>query len=134
MQLLTLERHLYTLLQLLDRKNSYKLIYRSLQAVYKEEATYSGVPVSKYVIDDVGDMATSPKDMCFCPTPDTCPKKGLMDLSKCGNPVVASLPHFYGCDPSVFQNIKGLHPKKENHSIIIFFETVSPRKGANSLV
>lgn len=76
-------------------------------------------------MNDIGDETTSPADKCYCPTPDTCPRKGLMDLSKCGMPVVASLPHFLETDPSVFQNIRGLNPKKENHSLVLLFETVS---------
>lgn len=62
---------------------------------------------------------------CFCPTPDTCLKKGLMDITKCsGNPVVASLPHFYLTDESYLQKVKGLHPEEEKHSIEVLLESV----------
>lgn len=77
------------------------------------------------MIDDLIDPSKNTGEKCFCPTPETCLKKGLMDLTKCGTPVVASLPHFYKTDPSVLESVRGLHPREEDHGISILFETVS---------
>ena len=32
---------------------------------------------------NLGDMSTRPDEKCYCPTPDTCLKRGLFDLTKC---------------------------------------------------
>lgn len=96
-----------------------------MQAVYTEETTFSGVPVNKFMVTNLGDMSSNPAEKCYCPTPDTCLKKGLMDLSKCGAPVVASMPHFFETDPTVAQGVRGLHPREEDHAISILFESVS---------
>lgn len=57
-------------------------IFRSLGAVYQREDEYNGIKGKRYVAD-FGDMSTNPKEKCFCPTPDTCLKKGAMDLFPC---------------------------------------------------
>lgn len=97
---------------------------RSIIATFVEETYYDGIKVNRYTAD-LGDMSTDEELKCYCPTPTTCLKKGLMDISKCnGNPVIASLPHFYLTDESYLQKVKGLHPEEEKHSIQIFFESV----------
>lgn len=74
---------------------------------------------------DYGDM-TNPDEKCYCPTNNTCLKKGVMDLQKCtGVPFQVSLPHFYNCDQSYLEGVRGLHPNKEQHSIELLFESVS---------
>ncbi|KAL3265255.1 hypothetical protein HHI36_009469 [Cryptolaemus montrouzieri] len=68
-------------------------------------------------------MSKNADEKCFCPTNDTCLKKGLMDLFKCiGVPIYVSLPHFYDSDESYLRTVKGLNPNKEKHSIEILFE------------
>lgn len=69
---------------------------------------------------DLGDMSTNPEEKCYCPTPDTCLTKNLMDLYKClGSPVIASLPHFYGSDKKYLEMVQGLDPNKANFSSFI---------------
>lgn len=98
--------------------------YRSLAAEYKDETSYKGIPVRKYTAT-LGDMSTDKELKCYCLTPENCLKKGGMDLGKCnGNPIVATLPHFYDCDESYKRNIRGLHPREEEHGIYILFESV----------
>lgn len=100
------------------------MFYSSLKAVYVEPTKYDGVPVNRYEAY-LGDMSNDENLKCFCPTLDTCLSRGLMDLSKCGQPVVASLPHFYDTDGSYLKQIKGLHPDRDQHGIEILFEQVS---------
>lgn len=70
-------------------------------------------------------MSQNADEKCFCPTPETCLKKGLMDLFKCiGVPMYASLPHFYESDESYLKGVKGLKPNEANHGIEIYFERV----------
>jgi hypothetical protein len=70
-------------------------------------------------------MSKNADEKCYCPTPETCLKKGLMDLFKCaGVPIYVSLPHFYESDESYVHGVKGLSPNKKDHGIQILFESV----------
>lgn len=67
---------------------------------------------------DLGDMSSNPEEKCFCPTPDSCLTKNLIDLTKCvGAPLIASLPHLLGAEEKYLKMVDGLHP---NEVIIIF--------------
>lgn len=99
--------------------------FRSLVAEFVVNTKYDGIPVRKYSAS-LGDMSRNEDEKCYCPTPDTCLKKGIMDLYKCiGVPIYASLPHFYDTDESYLKGVKGLKPEKTKHEIIILFEGVS---------
>lgn len=98
---------------------------RSLGAEFVKMTKYDGIPVRKYSAS-LGDMSTDPNLKCYCPSPDNCLKKGLMDLTKCGKvPIVASLPHFYDSDASYVRGVRGLNPNENDHAIIILFESVN---------
>ncbi|XP_060531540.1 uncharacterized protein LOC132705124 [Cylas formicarius] len=98
---------------------------RSLGAVYEKKAKYEGIPVSAYYAS-LGDQSKNADERCFCTTPETCMKKGLMDLFKCsGVPIYASLPHFYDSHDSYLKGVKGLQPNKEKHGIRILFESTT---------
>lgn len=49
-----------------------------------------------------------------------------MDLFPCvGVPLVASMPHFWNGDDSLFEKIEsGLYPDKDKHEIFVNFEVV----------
>lgn len=49
-----------------------------------------------------------------------------MNLFQCvGAPIVASMPHFYNADPSIFTKIEsGITPNQTEHAVFIDFETV----------
>lgn len=65
----------------------------------------------------LGDPNTMPEQKCYCPSPDNCLKKGVMDLYKCiGAPLVASHPHFYMADEAYLTMVDGLKPSR-----VIFF-------------
>ncbi|KAJ8927991.1 hypothetical protein NQ314_019519 [Rhamnusium bicolor] len=60
---------------------------RSLAAFFVQKTKYDGIPVREYSAN-LGDMSTNADEKCYCLTPDTCLKKGLMDLYKCsGAPI-----------------------------------------------
>ncbi|XP_075217557.1 lysosome membrane protein 2-like isoform X2 [Lycorma delicatula] len=63
---------------------------------------------------------------CFCD--DNCPPKGTFDLSRCshGLPFMMSFPHFLHGDPSLREEIEGLHP---NISLHDFFIDIQPNLG-----
>ncbi|KAJ3631491.1 hypothetical protein MTP99_012614 [Tenebrio molitor] len=98
---------------------------RSLVAVYSGDTKYDGIPVRIYTAT-LGDMSKNADEKCYCPTPETCLKKGLMDLFKCaGVPIYVSLPHFYESDESYVHGVKGLNPNKKDHGIQILFESIT---------
>ncbi|XP_020708289.1 sensory neuron membrane protein 1 isoform X2 [Athalia rosae] len=100
-------------------------ICRSLSARFQHPTEVQGIRTNRYSAD-FGDQSSVPEEKCFCPTPETCLKKGAMDLYKCvGTPVVATLPHFYLADPSYLETVSGLHPVKEDHEISIDFEPMT---------
>lgn len=98
---------------------------RSLGAYYTGSTTYDNIPVDIYKAD-LGDQTANKEDKCFCATPTTCLKKGVMDLTKCvGAPIMVSLPHFYNCDESYQSMVRGLHPNENEHGIKILFESMT---------
>ncbi|XP_044727690.1 sensory neuron membrane protein 1-like isoform X2 [Chrysoperla carnea] len=100
-------------------------ICRSLPANYVKDVVYKGIP-ARYYTATLGDMSKNKNEKCFCPTPDTCLKKGSMDLTKClGAPLVITLPHFYDADESFLGPVRGLHPNVKDHGIYIYFEPMS---------
>ncbi|XP_015108734.1 scavenger receptor class B member 1 [Diachasma alloeum] len=85
-----------------------------------------GIPTMSFKPPVDGFNFSPEKDHCFCPrkskyrinTSDrTCPPKGIFNVSACtlDTPMVASFPHFFGGEPSLFSNIEGLNPKAELH-------------------
>ncbi|KAF7268328.1 hypothetical protein GWI33_018522 [Rhynchophorus ferrugineus] len=98
---------------------------RSLIAQYQSKSKYNGIPVSVFSAS-LGDQSKNPDEKCYCTTPDTCLKKGLMDLLKCSQvPIYVSLPHFYDSHESYLKGVKGLSPDKEKHGIKILFELMT---------
>ncbi|CAG9762361.1 unnamed protein product [Ceutorhynchus assimilis] len=100
-------------------------ICRSLPAVFEKKTKYDQIPVGSFTAS-LGDASKNPDEKCFCTNPDTCLKKGLMDLYKCTKiPLYASLPHFYDSDASYVNGVRGLKPVAEKHEIRILFETMT---------
>ncbi|KAK9507148.1 hypothetical protein O3M35_007061 [Rhynocoris fuscipes] len=97
---------------------------RSMGAKFKKYESYKGIDVFYYTAS-LGDMSSNEEEKCFCPTPDTCLKKGAFDITKCvGAPITLTLPHFYDADPSYLNEVDGLHPEEDKHQIFIYFEPV----------
>nr|QDD67778.1 sensory neuron membrane protein [Galeruca daurica] len=98
---------------------------RSLKAFWVRKTKYDGIPVNEYTAS-LGDMSKNENEKCYCYTPETCLKKGLMDLYKCaGVPIYVSMPHFYDSDESYVKGVKGLQPNKTQHQISILFEQLT---------
>ncbi|XP_046666680.1 sensory neuron membrane protein 1-like [Homalodisca vitripennis] len=98
---------------------------RSLGAKYQYSTEYQGFSAYSYTAS-LGDMANNPAEHCFCPTADTCLKKGALDLTEClESPIIVTLPHFYDTDPSYLETVEGLHPRGELHQIFLIFEPIT---------
>nr|QZH55093.1 sensory neuron membrane protein 1 [Achelura yunnanensis] len=98
---------------------------RSFKPWFQKKSSYQGIKTLRYV-SNIGDFANDPELNCFCDTPDSCPKKGLMEMSKCLTaPLYVSLPHLLDCDPEVQRDVKGLSPDVDEHGIAIDFEPLT---------
>ncbi|BES93073.1 Sensory neuron membrane protein 1 [Nesidiocoris tenuis] len=98
---------------------------RSLPAKFRYKINYKGIPGNHYTAD-LGDMSANEDEKCYCPTPDTCLKKGAFDITKCaGAPIILTLPHYYLADPSYLDGVEGLHPEEEKHRIFMNFEPIT---------
>ncbi|XP_065212463.1 sensory neuron membrane protein 1 [Planococcus citri] len=100
-------------------------ICRSLAAKYVGPTVFKGIHGYHYTAD-LGDMSTDPNLKCFCPTNDTCLKKGAFDVTKCtGAPLVLTLPHCYGCHVDYMNGVTGMNPSEELHGIYSTFEPIT---------
>ncbi|KAJ8687778.1 hypothetical protein QAD02_023572 [Eretmocerus hayati] len=97
-------------------------ICRSLGTKFVEKTKVAGLKTNRYsVIFD--ESSADPSKKCYCPKPDSCLKKGVMDLFKCvGAPLIASHPHLYEADEEYANSVDGLNPSKEKHQIFLDFE------------
>lgn len=128
-------------------------ICRSLEVKYVGPKDYKGIHGYHFVAD-LGDMSTDPDLKCFCPTNDTCLKRGAFDVTKCtgslshyiplftytstspsevpkqffsqlsGAPLILTLPHCYDCHVDYLNGVNGMNPDKELHSLYSTFEPV----------
>ncbi|KAH9641095.1 hypothetical protein HF086_003516 [Spodoptera exigua] len=106
-----------------DRLQSFSTdLCRSFKPWFQKKSSYKGIKTNRYVAN-IGNLAEDPELQCFCPQPDKCPPKGLMDLAPCIKaPMYASMPHFLDCDPALLSKVKGLNPDVNAHGIEIDFE------------
>lgn len=75
---------------------------------------------------DFGDMSANEDMKCYCPTPGTCLRKGVFDVSKCMKvPIYVTLPHFYKTDEYFLDQVEGLHPNESIHRVELLLEHVS---------
>ncbi|KAF9420724.1 hypothetical protein HW555_003072 [Spodoptera exigua] len=109
-----------------DRLQSFSTdLCRSFKPWFQKKSSYKGIKTNRYVAN-IGNLAEDPELQCFCPQPDKCPPKGLMDLAPCIKaPMYASMPHFLDCDPALLSKVKGLNPDVNAHGIEIDFEPIS---------
>lgn len=92
---------------------------------YINSSTYRHIDVRLYQAN-LGDMEHNDEDKCYCENPNSCLKKGVLDLSKClGAPLFATLPHFLFTDEMYLDQVDGLHPSMEKHVIEVLLEPVS---------
>ncbi|XP_076687354.1 scavenger receptor class B member 1 [Andrena cerasifolii] len=79
----------------------------------------------------------NPDNACYCKQLDQCPKKGLSDMTPCYYtiPAAMSLPHFLNADPSLLEEVEGLHPDPEKHGTrVILQPTVGIPMKVNSRI
>ncbi|XP_076661699.1 sensory neuron membrane protein 1 isoform X2 [Halictus rubicundus] len=110
-------------------------ICRSISIPYRYDSKVKGVNTYHYSTD-YGDMKSNPEEQCYCPTPDTCLDKDLMDLEKCvGVPMIGSQPHFLGAEEKYLEMVHGLHPDPELHDLSMDFDplTATPIKAHKRL-
>ena len=94
---------------------------------YLGETSVENVAVYEYIGDertfDNGQIV--PENACFCT--GECNPSGARNISLCryGMPAFVSLPHFYGADPSYTENITGMNPDFEKHTIRFKLQPVS---------
>ncbi|XP_074041317.1 sensory neuron membrane protein 1 [Leptinotarsa decemlineata] len=98
---------------------------RNVHADYVEDMVTKGVNTRRYEAT-LGDMQSNEEDKCYCPTPKTCLRKGVFDLSKCmGVPIYATLPHFLEADEIYLKQVQGLKPSAEEHIIYLLLEPLT---------
>nr|AGF87119.1 sensory neuron membrane protein 1 [Agrotis ipsilon] len=109
-----------------DRIESFSTdLCRPFKPWYQKKTSYRGIKTNRYIAN-IGNFAEDPELQCFCPAPDRCPPKGLMDLVPCMKaPMFASMPHFLDSDPALLDNVKGLNPDINEHGIEIDFEPIT---------
>lgn len=101
-----------------------KSVCRTFRVPFERKDTYRGIPVHVFSYD-LGDIANTESERCYCRSEDECPLKGTIDLYPCTQvPITVSLPHFYNADPSLGEAVEGLSPRKEDHEIFIKMELV----------
>ncbi|XP_029047510.2 sensory neuron membrane protein 1-like [Osmia bicornis bicornis] len=108
---------------------------RNLRIQYSHRTMVKGIDTYHYTAS-LGDMSTNAEEKCYCPTPDTCLTKNLMDMYKClGLPIIVSLPHFYGSNKKYLEMVEGLDPHKEKYEIAIDLEpmTAAPLQAVQKL-
>ncbi|KAJ8687761.1 hypothetical protein QAD02_023555, partial [Eretmocerus hayati] len=93
---------------------------RSLSAWYVGKTKVSGLSTMRYTTDLGTDPEANPRHKCYCAAPDNCMKKGAYDAFKCmGLPLVVTNPHFYNADPEFLEQVEGLNPNPELHTVAI---------------
>ncbi|KAJ8668140.1 hypothetical protein QAD02_009803 [Eretmocerus hayati] len=108
-----------------DEKGNEDLVFfvpslcRNLVVKYTgEDVKWKGMKLLRYSTGFGLDVEKNPYQKCYCSEPESCLKKGVFDMYKCGQaPVVMSNPHFYDADPYYLTLIEGLNPDKEKHGI-----------------
>ncbi|XP_001986282.2 sensory neuron membrane protein 1 [Drosophila grimshawi] len=99
---------------------------RSLTPKLVGSTKYNQLPAKRYELS-FGSASTEDDLNCYCTDyPIDCPADGTMDLVRCsGTPLIASLPHFYGADEYLLEQVEGLAPTAAKHASILIFEQLS---------
>lgn len=106
---------------------------RKMPFHYDHRNFSNGIPTLRYKLPSNVFTSTRNKDSCFCPKEShdsiirTCPPTGTLNVSACkfGTPMIASFPHFYLGNESLFEKIVGLEPRQERHESYIDLHPVN---------
>ncbi|XP_043287176.1 scavenger receptor class B member 1 [Venturia canescens] len=104
-----------------------KAFCRAFPIEFKDEVeTDSGLTGWKYSLTDnfLDQPDVNPENECYCRKMKTCLKRGLSDLTPCyyNIPAAVSLPHFLDADPSLLEDVDGLHPDETKHRTNIILQ------------
>ncbi|XP_029040309.1 scavenger receptor class B member 1 [Osmia bicornis bicornis] len=103
-----------------------KAFCRAIPIVFKEKVwVESGLEGYLYTVasDFLDPPDLNPINECYCRN-RKCLKRGLSDMTPCyySIPAAMSMPHFLDADPSLLENVIGLHPDPEIHSAKIILQ------------
>ncbi|XP_023318382.1 lysosome membrane protein 2-like isoform X1 [Trichogramma pretiosum] len=111
-----------------------KELCRTIHFSYVGESISRGLKTFRYKMNEhsytqrknVDTLCAKP--ICYHIHQKNCEYKGLFDVSSChyGAPIIASFPHFYHGDNSLFKNVDGLEPQSDLHQTYI---DLHPRLG-----
>ncbi|XP_035729802.1 scavenger receptor class B member 1-like isoform X1 [Vespa mandarinia] len=104
-----------------------KAFCRTLPIAFKKEVvTEDGIPTYLYTMseDFLDPPNENPDNECYCRKLKKCHRKGLSDLTACyfNIPAAVSLPHFLDGDPSLINEVEGLHPDPEKHATQVLIQ------------
>ncbi|XP_074061487.1 scavenger receptor class B member 1 isoform X2 [Macrotis lagotis] len=92
---------------------------RSLNFEYEKSGNFEGIPTFRFVAPKTlfANGSVYPPNEGFCP----CLASGIQNMSSCqfNAPLFLSQPHFYNADPMLLEDVIGLHPDKEKHSLFL---------------
>ncbi|KAI4487171.1 hypothetical protein M0804_005320 [Polistes exclamans] len=117
-----------------------KSFCRTLPIVFKEDIFIDGdIPTYVYKMSDdfLDPPDKNPDNECYCRKLKKCYRKGLSDLTACyyNIPSAVSLPHFLNGDPSLLDDVEGLHPNPEKHATrIVIQPDIGMLVGINSRI
>ncbi|XP_014204279.1 scavenger receptor class B member 1-like isoform X2 [Copidosoma floridanum] len=113
-----------------------KEMCRPISLEYSHTNHSKGIPVLRYTLSENVFISNSTYNSCFCQkhvnaneqAAPTCSPEGIFNNSLChyGAPMLSSFPHFFKANEKLLTHIKGLKPKKEQHSTYI---DLHPRLG-----
>uniref|UniRef100_A0ABM5F2S6 Scavenger receptor class B member 1 n=2 Tax=Pogona vitticeps TaxID=103695 RepID=A0ABM5F2S6_9SAUR len=92
---------------------------RSIRLVFSKTGKFKGVPTYRFVAPNTlfANGTVYPPNEGFCP----CRASGILNVSTCrfNAPMFLSQPHFLNADPSLLEEVDGLHPSEEKHGLFL---------------
>ena len=84
----------------------------------------NSIKTKRYVCDQHEFDYELNENKCFCQTDNTCPLKGVSNISACyfDAPVFVSFPHFLHGSNQLVQAFKGLNPDEQKHKFYMDYE------------
>ncbi|XP_067413141.1 lysosome membrane protein 2 isoform X2 [Emydura macquarii macquarii] len=96
---------------------------RSLYVTFDSFVSVSGISAYRFVppAKVFANSSVNPDNAGFCVPAGNCQGSGILNVSICkqGAPILLSAPHFYQADEKYVKDIKGMHPRKEDHETFL---------------
>ncbi|XP_012526163.1 protein croquemort isoform X1 [Monomorium pharaonis] len=100
-------------------------ICTSLDLQYENTTEVQDITGNKYIANKymLDNGKSVPSRKCYCPN-GNCGPSGTLNISSCkyDAPAFVSMPHFYLADPSYRENITGMSPDENKHSLMLILE------------